>query len=235
MNAITKISIPLFLMTGVMAVLLTSCKKEGDNAVTDTDGNIYTNVTIGTQIWMVENLKTTKYNDGTEIPLITDNTGWNNATADAYCWYDNAITNKDLYGALYNWYAVSTGKLCPKGWHVPSESEWAELVNYLGGESVAGGKLKTTGTIEGGDGLWHQPNVDATNETGFSALPGGLRGSAFNDINWGGVWWTSTEYPSNRAYYFYINNNDGSVGDSDDGGSRSSGYSVRCLKDRSMP
>lgn len=231
MKAINKISISLSLIAGVLAVLLHGCKKEDDNTITDSDGNIYTTITIGTQVWMVENLKSTKYNDGTEIPLITDNTEWKNTTAPAYCWYGNEITNKDPYGALYNWYAVNTGQLCPKGWHVPSESEWTVLVNFLGGELVAGGKLKTTGTIEEGDGLWYQPNVDATNETGFTALPGGLRGGAFFDINWGGVWWTSTEYPSNRAYYFYINNYDGTVGDSDDGGSKDSGHSVRCLKD----
>jgi len=214
-------------------MLVTGCNKndENDSSVfKDGDGNIYQTVTIGTQVWLKENLKTTKYNDGTEIPLITDNTEWKNAITAAYCWYDNDITNKDPFGALYNWYAVNTGKLCPKGSHVPSESELTELVAFLGGESVAGGKLKTTGTIEGGDGLWNQPNVDATNETGFSALPGGLRAGSFFDINWGGVWWTSTEYPSNRAYYFYINNYDGTVGDSDDGGSKDSGYSVRCLK-----
>jgi len=231
MKAINKISIPLFLITGVLGLLLTGCKKEDINTITDSDGNIYTTITIGTQVWMVENLKTTKYNDGTEIPPITDNTEWKNTTAAAYCWYGNEITNKDPYGALYNWYAVNTGKLCPQGWHVPSESEWTVLVNFLGGESVAGGKLKTTGTIEEGDGLWYQPNVDATNETGFSALPGGARGGGgFSDINWGGIWWTSTAYPSDRAYYFYINNYNGTVGDSDTGIAKYNGYSVRCLK-----
>lgn len=220
-------------MTGVMAVLFTSCKKDDDDSLTDIDGNIYTMVTIGSQVWMVENLKTTKYNDGTSITLITDNTEWSNASAPAYCWYDNDISNKELYGALYKWYAVNTDKLCPSGWHVPSESEWSELVSFLGGEAIAGGKLKTTGTIESGNGLWYQPNVDATNETGFSAVPGGMRSGTtgnFSDFNYGGVWWTSTEYPSNLAYYFYINNYDGMVGDSETGTGKKDGFSVRCLK-----
>ncbi len=99
--------------------------------VKDGDGNIYQTVTIGTQIWLKENLKTTRYNDGTDISLITDQTEWKNAISAAYCWYDNDITNKDPFGALYNWYAVNTGKLCPKGWHVPSESEWTELVYFF--------------------------------------------------------------------------------------------------------
>lgn len=219
------------ILCALLLIISIGCKKDGeDSSIKDGDGNIYQTVTIGTQVWLKENLKTTTLNDGTEIQPITDNTEWKNAITSAYCWYDNDITNKDPFGALYNWYAVNSGKLCPKGWHVPSESEWTELVTFLGGESVAGGKLKTTGTIEGGDGLWKQPNVDATNETGFSALPGGMRGSAFTDINWGGIWWTSTEYPSNLAYYFYINNYDGTVGDSDTGTSKSSGFSVRCLK-----
>jgi len=226
------ITVHLLIISVLFILLATSCKKDDDDtSVTDIDGNVYNTVTIGSQIWMVENLKTTKSKDGTAIPNITDSTAWRNSTTSAYCWYDNDISNKELYGALYNWYAVNTAKLCPNGWHVPSESEWTELVNFLGGESVAGGKLKTTGTIEAGNGLWYQPNVDATNETGFSALPGGYRGGLFYDINWGGVWWTSTEYPSNLAYYFYINNYDGTVGDSEKGMEKFAGSSVRCLKD----
>lgn len=224
----------ILLVTLILVIVTSGCKKNDDDSIIkDDDGNIYQTVTIGTQVWLKENLKTTRYNDGTTIPQITDQTEWKNAISAAYCWYDNDIANKDPFGAIYNWYAVNTGKLCPKGWHVPTEIEWTELVTFLGGESVAGGKLKTTGTIQGGDGLWNQPNVAATNETGFSALPGGLRGTgnvAFMDIYWGGVWWTSTEYPPNSAYYFFINNYDGTVGDSDTGTSKNSGFSVRCLK-----
>jgi len=218
---------------GLILILFCSCKKEkdSDNELTDADGNVYTSETIGTQIWMIENLKTTKYNDGSPIPLITDNTAWRNATTQAYCWYNNEIGNKDPYGALYNWFAVNTDKLCPKGWHVSSESDWNDLIDFLGGETVAGGKLKTPGTIEGNNGLWYQPNVDATNETKFSALPGGMRGNGFYDFGYGGEWWSSSEYSSARAFYFYINNFDGTVGHTVDGGGKENGFSVRCIKD----
>ncbi|MGB4293792.1 MAG: FISUMP domain-containing protein, partial [Bacteroidales bacterium] len=97
----------------------------------DVDGNRYKVIMIGNQLWMAENLRTTKYNDGTPIPLVTDNTAWSNLTSPGYCWYDNNSTNKDTYGALYNWYTVNTGKLCPSGWHVPSDDEWTIMQNYL--------------------------------------------------------------------------------------------------------
>ena len=151
---------------------------------TDGNGNNYSVVQIGSakgdsgseggkglQIWMGENLKTTKYNDGTDIPLVTaDNITWRNLTTPAYCWYNNDPTsNADTYGALYNWHAVNTDKLCPAGWHVPSKNEWTALRDNLGGEKVAGGKLKESGTAH-----WYL-NTGGTNETGFTALPGGAR------------------------------------------------------------
>lgn len=233
MKTIRGFYLVMLLLTGSLTLLISSCKKEEDDTLTDIDGNTYTTVTIGTQVWMAGNLKVTRFNDGTDIPLVTEKTAWSSTSGAAYCWYDNNINNKDPYGALYNWHAVNSGKLCPKGWKVSSESEWKVLVNFLGGESIAGGKLKTTGTIEAGDGLWYQPNVDATNETGFSIVPGGYRGASgtFFDFGYGGVWWTSTAYPSDLAYYFYINNYNGEVGDSDTGIDKKSGLSVRCLKE----
>jgi uncharacterized protein (TIGR02145 family) len=141
------------------------------DAITDADGNYYNIVTIGTQTWMAENLETTKYNDGNNIPNISDNVAWSNLTTPGYCWYNNDdSTYKNLYGALYNWYTVNRGKLCPIGWHVPTDAEWTTLTTYLGGESVAGGRLKETGTMH-----WVSPNVGAINETGFTALPGSCR------------------------------------------------------------
>jgi uncharacterized protein (TIGR02145 family) len=139
------------------------------NTVTDIDGNIYHTVTIGTQVWMVENLKTTKYRNGDPIPNVTGN-AWAALTTGAYCWYNNdAATYKATYGALYNWYAVADSRnIAPTGWHVPTDAEWTTLTTFLGGESVAGGKLKETGTNH-----WTSPNTGATNETGFTALPGG--------------------------------------------------------------
>ena len=130
-------------------------------SVNDVDGNTYNVVAIGTQVWMAENLKTTKYKNGTAIPLITDLTAWMSLTTPGYCWYDAT------YGALYNFYTLSTGSLCPTGWHIPSDAEWTTLTDYLGGETVAGGKLKETGTAH-----WTTPNSGATNAFGFKGLPG---------------------------------------------------------------
>ena len=143
--------------------------------VSDADGNFYKIVTIGTQTWMAENLKTTKYNDGTDIPYVTDYSTWLGLKTGAYCWPKNDFNNKDIYGGLYNWYTISTGKLCPKGWHIPSYEEWTTLIDYLGGEGVAGGKMKTTGTT-----YWATPNRGATNLSGFSALPSGFCADYFN-------------------------------------------------------
>ena len=172
------------------------------STVTDIDGNVYHTVTIGTQVWMVENLKTTKYNDGTAIPLVTDVTSWSNLTTPGYCWYNNdATAYKTTYGALYNWFTVNTGKLAPTGWHVPTDGEWTTLTSYLGGENVAGGKMKSTGTIEDGTGLWHDPNIGATNESGFSGVPACGRNcdGRFANIGKDGIWWNASEYGTTDA------------------------------------
>jgi uncharacterized protein (TIGR02145 family) len=184
-------------------------------------------VTIGTQIWMKENLKTTKYNDETNISNITDNTAWSNLTSPAYCYYDNdAATQKNIYGALYNWYAVNTGKLCPTGWHVPSDVEWTTLTTYLGGESVAGGKLKETGTI-----LWVSPNTGATNESGFTALPGGCRndlgGCTYNGQY--GYWWSSSEYDSFKGKWRLMGYDHADIIPHNN--TKNYGFSIRCLRD----
>ena len=149
--------------------------------ITDVDNNLYNTVKIGTQVWMAENLKTTKYNDGTSIPNVTDNTVWSALITGAYCDYNNTPSISTTYGRMYNGYSVDNniatkvasngGKnVCPTGWHVPSNAEWITLTSYLGGESVAGGKLKETGTMH-----WLTPNSGATNESGFTALAGGRR------------------------------------------------------------
>jgi len=159
-------------------------------AATDGDGNNYTTVTIGSQVWMAENLRTTKYNDGNAIPNITDDIAWHYLTTPAYCWYKNdSVTNYATYGALYNFYAAVSGKLAPKGWHVPTDDEWTKLTDYLGGGLVAGDKLKETGTAH-----WDSPNTGATNETGFTALPGGLRNQyeTYFDLSYNGHWWSSS-------------------------------------------
>jgi uncharacterized protein (TIGR02145 family) len=152
---------------------------------------------------MRENLKTIKYNDGTAIPLVTDGAAWAALSTPGYCWYNNdAATYKANFGALYNWYTVNTGKLCPSGWHVPSDTEWTTLTTYLGGESVAGGKLKQTGTT-----YWLSPNTGATNESGFTALPGSNRTDigAFYSFGYNGNWWSTTVYSTTEAWYRNMN------------------------------
>ena len=196
------------------------------NTVTDIDGNVYNTVIIGTQNLMAENLKTTKYNDGTAIPNITDNTAWTNLTTPSYCWYNNdATTYKATYGALYNWYTVNTGKLCPQGWHVPTDVEWTNLATYLGGMSIAGGKMKETGTTH-----WLSPNTGATNESGFLALPGGNRyDTGFINIGSLACWWGSTEYSTTEASWRALMSIQ--VNLSGTYHFKRLGVSVRCVKD----
>jgi len=162
----------------------------------DIDGNVYHTVKIGTQVWMAENLKTTKFNDGTVIPLVTDSIAWSNLKTPGYCWYDDSDSYKATYGALYNWYAVNTGKLAPTGWHVPTDSEWTVLTTFLGGTNVAGGKLKDTGTA-----YWDSPNTGATDEYGFTALPGGCRIFTGPFYYAGSLcyWWSATAHDATSA------------------------------------
>ena len=191
------------------------------------NGVTYNTVQIGSQCWLKENLKTTHYNDGTSIPNVTDNAIWETTTSGAYCCYDNNPSNCNTYGALYNWYAVNTDKLCPNGWHVPSDAEWTTLVNYLGGASVAGGALKEAGTSH-----WSSPNTSATNSSGFSALPGGYRDDSdgsFDNLGINGYWWSSTEYDGSLAWDRSLNYYNAYVSRYDD--DKWYGFSVRCLRD----
>jgi uncharacterized protein (TIGR02145 family) len=194
--------------------------------VFDIDGNVYHTVTIGTQIWMVENLKTTTLNDGTPIPPVTDDPAWYNLTTPAYCWYENDTANKAAYGALYNWPTVNTGKLAPKGWHVPTDMEWTVLTTFLGGTDTAGGPLKSIDTT-----LWHSPNTGATNSSGFSALPGGSRYyfGAFYSIGYYGYWWSSTSFSGANALNRFINYDFTTVFGNNY--PKADGFNVRCLKD----
>lgn len=192
----------------VILIFSSGCKKKDNSSnnapvttVTDKDGNVYHTVTIGTQVWMVENLKTTKYNDGSSIPLVTVDTIWGKLTTPAYCWYNNTIGNNDTYGTLYNWYAVQTGKLAPTGWHIPTQDEWLILINYVGGPFEAGGKLKEKDTIH-----WASTNVGATDDYGFTALPGGYREVdtysnwvGYNDMRKYCGFWTTSEYSATEV------------------------------------
>jgi uncharacterized protein (TIGR02145 family) len=191
----------------IMLLLLAGCEKEDKvdpilfnpsityGSLSDLDGNSYRTVTIGSQVWMAENLRTTRFNDNETIPMVKDSTAWNKLTTPAFCWYinDNSSLQK-IYGALYNWFTVNSGKLCPAGWHVPSDREWIELRTYLGGEDLAGGKLKESGTSH-----WQSPNAGATNESGFTALPSGMRGMVaagkqgrFEGRGTDCSWWSTT-------------------------------------------
>jgi uncharacterized protein (TIGR02145 family) len=196
-------------------------------SVTDIEGNTYKTIQIGNQVWMAENLRTTKYNDGATIPLVTDNSTWAGLSTPAYCWFDNEQSlYAATYGALYNYYAVETGKLCPTGWHVPSDAEWSELTSYLGGASVAGGKMKETGTNH-----WTSPNSGATNESGFTAVPGGIRyaEATFHGRGYVGFWWSSTAENDIGAWYRGLDHAQAVVVRYEY--YKRGGLSVRCLKD----
>ncbi|MBC8213329.1 MAG: hypothetical protein H8E71_01650 [Candidatus Marinimicrobia bacterium] len=198
--------------------------------MTDQDGNTYQTIQIGTQVWMSENLKVTHYRDGTAIPTGHSNSEWNNLSTGAYCAYDNNESNADTYGYLYNWYAVNDSRnIAPEGWHVPTDDEWTILTDYLGGSSVAGGKMKETGTEH-----WNSPNTGATNESGFTALPGGYRqynGNYNYSYPMGnyGYFWSSTESSSSSARGRELNYNNSAVNRHNY--PKRSGFSVRCLMD----
>jgi uncharacterized protein (TIGR02145 family) len=197
------------------------------DTVMDIDGNVYHTVAIGTQTWMVENLKTTRYNDGSLIPLVTDYFTWYNLATPGYRWYnDDSATNKAPYGALYNWYTVNTGILAPAGWHVPTDSEWTTLTTFLGPDFTAGGKLKEAGLTH-----WLAPNYGATNETGFTALPGGccVYNGAFDFMSTTGYWWSSTAYDASNSWYRGMGGSYASVYRG--AGEVRYGFSVRCVKD----
>jgi uncharacterized protein (TIGR02145 family) len=202
-------------------------------SVTDIDGNVYSTIGIGTQVWMAENLKTTSFNDGASIPEVSANDAWCTTWTPACCWYDNdEESGRNTYGALYNWYAVSTGKLCPAGWHVPDSTEIQKLTICLGGQDVAGGKMKVPGTQ-----FWDPPNTGATNSSGFSGLPAGLRwgdnGGFFRKGRLLYLWTPSMGDSKNRtpwAWSYIISYDYSSLG-LVPATSLSHGYSVRCIKD----
>jgi uncharacterized protein (TIGR02145 family)/uncharacterized repeat protein (TIGR02543 family) len=207
--------------------------------IKDINSNIYTEVKIGNQVWMVENLKATRYNDSALIPYIMTASAWTSLYScennpciykPGYCWYNNDSATNSIYGALYNWAVIGTYKLAPVGWHVPSDSEFIALAQYLnnGSVDVAGGKLKEAGTTH-----WNAPNEGATDSVGFRALPGGFRNhdgnGTFDGIGNVGYWWLSTQVTMGSSMYFSMTND--RVGLSNNYSSKSSGYSVRCIRD----
>jgi uncharacterized protein (TIGR02145 family) len=204
----------------------TSIAVDTTTSITDEDGNVYTSVTIGTQEWMIENLKTTKYSDGTAIPNVTGNAEWYDLNTGAWSHYDNDNKYDTIYGKLYNWYAVETGKLCPTGWHVPTDAEWTVLTGYLaadGHSAATGNALKSTSGWGSGNG---------TDDYGWLGLPGGYRYGSngdFDGIGVGGLWWSSSQYSTGFAWYRYLSYGNDSV--SSYHYDKRSGFSVRCLRD----
>lgn len=218
----------------------TTSNNTENNTVTDIDGNVYHTVTIGTQVWLVENLKTTKYNDGTSVPNITDNIAWSNLKTPAFCWYDNNVSYKNPYGALYNWYTVNTGKLAPKGWHIPTNSEWTTLTNYLennsygfqsSGNWIAKSLASTSGWNLNSEVGSVGNDQKSNNRSGFSGLPGSFRGGngAFGDNGANVGWWSLTEKESSIGYVEFLSYTSFSLYRSSE--SKTNGVSVRCIKD----
>lgn len=238
-----RFQIYLFIVIGFVLMCTNGCDKTDDSGddlssgnIKDIDGNVYHTVTIGSQVWMVENLKTTKYNDGSEITNVTSDTQWENLTTGAYCNYDNLESNATTYGRLYNWYAVNTGKLAPAGWHVPTDDDWFTLADYVAANlgisgSVAKALASTTNWVASTEGEAIGNDLTINNSTGFTALPGGYRGDGgkFDGFGEVGSWWSSTEVDNSYAYdrglgYFY----DGLLRDYD---IKESGFSVRLVRD----
>jgi uncharacterized protein (TIGR02145 family) len=209
------------------------------HTVKDIDGNVYLTVTIGKQVWMAENLKTTKYNDGIAIPLVTDDNGWGALTTPAYCWYNNdAIANKKRDGALYNWFAVNTKKLCPTGWHVPLDTEWTTLQDYLSkngysyggiGSNIAKSLAATTGWAANGTANTVGNDQSSNNKSGFMAYPSGHRylNGTFFLIGLAGHWWSSSDGSISSAYYRYISYLYGDL--ISNFYNKQEGFSVRCV------
>ncbi len=246
-----------FFLIFITASLFTACKKETSSAninsggtisdtsniinqplsgygpnITDIDGNSYKTVYIGKQHWMAENLKVSKYNDGTLIPNVIDKTQWSELTTGAWSYYNNDEANNIKYGKLYNWYAVSNTtngnkNVCPTGWHLPTYTEWKVLTEYLGGLDVSGGKMKEIGLAN-----WRNPNTDANNVSLFTGLPGGVRTESgnYDDFNDNGHWWSLSIDPEfNQPILIALNyfNSKTGYGSS----SKNCGFSVRCISD----
>lgn len=221
----TIVSIGIFIFIGCDKKSPTN--SEEATTVTDIDGNVYQTVKIGDQWWMAENLKVTHYRNGDPIPHVTDSTAWPNLITGAYCNYDNVENHVSTYGRLYNWYAASDSRnIAPEGWHVPTDEEWQALVDTLGRNSVAGGKLKEADTF-----LWAGPNTGATNESGFSALPAGYRRSngEFQNIDRIASFWSSHANESILAWHRTLSYRRQDIRrvyyD------EQYGFSVRCIKD----
>jgi uncharacterized protein (TIGR02145 family) len=225
-----KRKIPFFVLSIVAFIILaTGCTKEvkPPDPVADAEGNIYKTVRIGTQVWMAENLRSTKFNNGADITLTLGSGQWNNLSEAGYCWYDNdEPTFKELYGALYNGYTVVTGKLCPDGWHIPEKQEWTVLREFLGDSIKAGGKMKEAGIAN-----WQSPNKGADNSSGFTAIAAGIRyfeGTFSSNQSYTSMWSATEAFQGElwcASLYFADTNL------ALNHRSKKYGFSVRCIKD----
>jgi len=218
----------------IFIILTNSCKKVDNNntlpTIKDIDGNVYHIVTIGTQVWMVENLNVTHYRNGETIQNILIDSLWMRDTIGSYCNYFNKDSFGLIYGKLYNWYAINNPRnIAPTGWHVPTDAEWTVLINYLGGDSIAGGKMKEKGAKH-----WQNPIfIETTDESGFTALPGGRRdcnGHFPGEVGFRGYWWSSTGGGTYGSYYLWMVSPAPNVFRMDN--CEQHGLSVRCIKDK---
>jgi uncharacterized protein (TIGR02145 family) len=214
-------------ITAVFLTLPFSCLGQ---TVTDIDGNVYNTVTIGQQTWMKENLRVTKFNDGSDIPVVTDSNKWINLSTPAMCTYNNTTDTGfiNTYGRLYNWYVVKTKKLCPVGWHVPTYDEWNGLINYLGGIYSAYHKMREAGTLH-----WNKASDTVDNSSGFTALPGGYRhpwSGSFVNLGNGSDWWSSSDYSSTAGFMGIFT--ELMLASAVKNGIFQYGNSIRCLEDK---
>ena len=216
---------PLIILSSFLIFFFTSCEKEDFKtigSIKDIEGNSYETVIIGDQIWMAENLRTTTYNDGTPIEYVQD---WN-LKKGQYCWYDHDEGNKKPYGALYNWYAVNTGKLAPEGWRIPTYKDWEELKEILGGKLITGGKMKKRG-----DGIWEEPNKLFNPDCGFNAYPGGgVLSGQFYDFKNIVYLWTANQDETEFALFYSLENNSTAL--SGTNAHKTYFLSVRCIKEK---
>jgi uncharacterized protein (TIGR02145 family) len=217
------------LFLGVLLIFQSGCKKSDPppEPVSDIEGNVYKTLKIGSQVWMGDNLKTTRFNDGTDIPLVNDALDWSNLSTPGYCWYANDVASfKDLYGAIYNGYTAGSGKLCPAGWHIPQKEEWQLLREFLGDSVKGGGKLKEAGTEH-----WLSPNKGADNSSDFTALPAGIRyfEGTFASIQSFACFWSDTETGNGDKWYLALYYGEASF--IMDHRNNKHGFSVRCIKD----
>ena len=238
-QSVSKIGDTLFLANGKFFIIpnisaaQTKPTSGYGSTIKDIEGNSYKTVYIGNQEWMAENLRVSKYNDGTAIPNVIDNSQWTTLTSGAYAYYNNDSINNAIYGKLYNWFVVSptangNKNVCPTGWHAPSNDDWNVLTNYLGGDTIAGGKMKEVGTAH-----WETPNSLGTNSSLFTALPSGdryyLTGN-FDNLGLNCYWWCTTEFDQKNAWVHSLGYNFYSI-HSGGNSNKNYGLSIRCIKD----